>query len=145
VNASGDVFAYVAATEGISGKNPYFVQQYDGSYKIGLIRGAYHLARPDRSSGNIQADFFIANGGNWSADGRTLPGALYLDYNPFSEGCYRLSPKEMVTWIQNFSDQYRARNQRYPVICSAPDWWIRCAGNSTAFSEYNPLWIVEYD
>lgn len=145
MNASGVVFAYVAATEGISGRNPYFVQQYNGAYDAGLIRGAYHLARPDKSSGNIQAEYFTVNGGNWSTDGKTFPGALYLQYNPFNDECYNLSPNEMVIWIQNFSDQYRARNQRYPVICSEPYWWVRCTGNSTVFSEYNPLWIVWYD
>ncbi|GIM94689.1 hypothetical protein Ato02nite_064820 [Paractinoplanes toevensis] len=41
-----------------------------------MIRGAHHFALPNRSSGSAQADFFVGRGGGWSADGRTLPGAL---------------------------------------------------------------------
>lgn len=44
----------------------------------GLIRGAYHVARPDQSSGNAQAAYFLAHGGGWTGDGKTLPGAVEL-------------------------------------------------------------------
>lgn len=73
--ANGAKFAYVKATEGTAFVNPDFAAQYDGSYQAGLIRGAYHFALPDVSSGAAQASYFVANGGGWSADGRTLPGA----------------------------------------------------------------------
>ena len=39
-------FAYVKATEGRTYRNPYFAQQYNGSYNVGMIRGAYHFALP---------------------------------------------------------------------------------------------------
>ena len=38
--ANGARFAYVKATEGTSYINPYFAQQYNGSYNVGMIRGA---------------------------------------------------------------------------------------------------------
>ena len=47
----GARFAYVKATEGTTYTNPSFAQQYNGSYNIGMIRGAYHFAHPDSSSG----------------------------------------------------------------------------------------------
>lgn len=50
----GARFAYVKATQSWPStlyKNPYFNQQYNGSYKAGLIRGAYHFAMPATSSG----------------------------------------------------------------------------------------------
>ena len=56
--------------------NPYFSSQYTGATNAGLIRGSYHFARPDQSSGAAQANFFAAHGGGWSGDGITLPGAL---------------------------------------------------------------------
>src|SRR5205823_2636640 len=58
----GKRFAYVKSTEGLDYQNPYFAQQYDGSYQVGMIRGAYHFALPDRSSGSAQANFFVDNG-----------------------------------------------------------------------------------
>jgi GH25 family lysozyme M1 (1,4-beta-N-acetylmuramidase) len=59
--------------------SPQFNKQYTGATNVGLIRGGYHFARPGVSSGAAQANFFIAHGGGWSGDGRTLPGALDLE------------------------------------------------------------------
>ena len=46
-------------------KSPEFSSQYTGATKVGLIRGAYHFARPDVSSGATQAKYFLANGGRY--------------------------------------------------------------------------------
>jgi hypothetical protein len=97
VAAAGIKFAYMKATEGTSRspsfpskylylayflaayKDPKFSSHYLGAYKAGIIHGAYHFARPSSSSGIAQANFFLANGGNWSKDGKTLPGMLDLE------------------------------------------------------------------
>jgi len=110
---NGARFAYVKATEGTSYTNPYFAQQYNGSYNVGMIRGAYHFARPNVSGGATQADYFVAHGGGWSGDGKTLPGALDIEWNPYAGGtCYGLSTTGMVAWIKAFSDEYHARTTR---------------------------------
>jgi GH25 family lysozyme M1 (1,4-beta-N-acetylmuramidase) len=141
----GKRFAAVKATEGASYRNPYFAQQYNGSYNVGMIRGAYHFALPNVSGGAAQADFFVNNGGGWSADGRTLPPELDIEYNPYSGGtCYGLSQAAMVNWIAAFSNQVRARTGRYPTIYTTTDWWRTCTGNSAAFGSANPLWIARY-
>ncbi|HEX2133443.1 MAG TPA: GH25 family lysozyme, partial [Actinophytocola sp.] len=62
---AGKRFVWAKATEGTGYTNPYFAQQYNGSYNRGFIRGAYHFALPDRSSGAAQANFFSNNGGGW--------------------------------------------------------------------------------
>jgi GH25 family lysozyme M1 (1,4-beta-N-acetylmuramidase) len=142
--AAGGRFAYVKATESTTYRNPYFAQQYNGSYNAGLIRGAYHFALPDRSSGTAQADYFVGHGGGWSRDGRTLPPALDIEYNPYGAVCYGLSPAAMVSWIRAFSNQVRARTSRYPTIYTTRDWWVSCTGNSPAFGATNPLWIARY-
>jgi GH25 family lysozyme M1 (1,4-beta-N-acetylmuramidase) len=87
VAANGARFAYVKATESTTYVNPYFSQQYGGASQVGLVRGAYHFALPDRSSGAEQADWFAAHGGAWSADNQTLPGALDIEYNPYGPTC----------------------------------------------------------
>jgi len=79
VAANGAKWAYVKATEGTDYTNAYFAQQYEGSYNNGLIRGAYHFARPDVSSGTIQANYIVAHGGGWSDDAKTLPGMLDIE------------------------------------------------------------------
>ncbi len=59
--------------------SPEFSPQYEGATSAGLIRGAYHFAHPDESTGTAQASYFLANGGGWSDDGITLPGALDIE------------------------------------------------------------------
>ena len=75
--------------------SPTFNSQYIGATNVGLIRGSYHFAHPDESSGAAQANYFLAHGGEsaahavlsnsnpllggWSADGITLPGALDIE------------------------------------------------------------------
>jgi len=141
---SGVRFAYVKATEGTSYRNAYFTQQYNGSYKSGMIRGAYHFGLPSSSSGAAQAKYFLAHGGGWSKDGKTLPGALDMEYNPYGSTCYGKSAAGMVSWIADFSSTYRARTGRYPVIYTSTAWWKRCTGNASKFSSNNPLWIPNY-
>src|SRR5690242_20479460 len=141
--ANGARFAYTKATEGTGYTNPYFAQQYNGSYNVGMIRGAYHFARPDVSSGATQADYFIGHGGGWSADGKTLPGALDIEWNPYGGDCYGLSKASMTNWILSFSNEYHARTNKWPAIYTATSWWTECVGNSD-FSSTNPLWVARY-
>ncbi|MEV4350038.1 lysozyme [Actinoplanes sp. NPDC049596] len=143
---AGSRFAYVKATEGGSYVNPYFAQQYNGSYNVGMIRGAYHFALPNRSSGAAQADFFAARGGGWSADGRTLPGALDIEYNPYagSDTCYGLNATDMRNWIAAFLNRYHARTGRWAVIYTTTDWWQRCTGDYSGFWANSPLWLARY-
>lgn len=142
--ANGARFAYVKATEGTSYINPYFAQQYNGSYNVGMIRGAYHFALPNKSSGSAQADWFVNHGGGWSADGKTLPGAVDLEYNPYGATCYGLSKSGMAAWITSFSNRYRTRTGRYPSIYTSTSWWTQCVGTSGNYSATSPLWIARY-
>ncbi|WP_433266399.1 lysozyme [Actinosynnema sp. CS-041913] len=142
--ADGARFAYVKATEGTGYLNPNFTQQYNGSYHIGMIRGAYHFALPDRSDGAAQADFFAANGGGWSPDGKTLPGALDMEYNPYGDTCYGLSQEAMGGWVKAFGDRLFQRTGRYPMIYTSTSWWNRCVGTTATFGSTSPLWVAHY-
>jgi len=144
--AKGARFVYVKATESHTYRNPYFNQQYNGSRKEGLIRGAYHFAVPNRSSGTTQAAHFLRNGGAWRADGRTLPPALDIEYNPYNKKkkCYGLSNTRMVNWIKAFSNEVKRQTGRRPVIYTTTHWWKTCTGNSRAFGSNHPLWLARY-
>lgn len=145
VAALGGRFAYVKATESTTYQNPYFGQQYNGSAAAGLIRGAYHFALPDRSSGAAQADFFVDHGGGWSADGRTLPPLLDLEYNPYGPNCYGLTPTAMVAWVRDFSREVRARTSRNPVLFTTTGWWNGCTGGDLTRGKVNPLIISRWN
>ena len=142
---NGARFAYVKATEGTDYANPYFGQQYDGAYGAGMVRGAYHFALPDKSDGATQANWFVDHGGGWSRDGRTLPPALDVEYNPYGEVCYGMAGAPLVAWVRAFSDRVAARTGRAPTIYTSTDWWSRCTGNAADFGRSNPLWVARYD
>lgn len=107
VKANGLSFVFIKATEGTSKiirnivaphswhyhssayTSPAFSSQYTGATNAGFIRGAYHFAHPDSSSGAVQAKYFLANGGKliwmirrksthsilkggWSGDGKAI-------------------------------------------------------------------------
>jgi GH25 family lysozyme M1 (1,4-beta-N-acetylmuramidase) len=138
----GKRFVWVKATEGTGYRNPYFGQQYRGSRRRGFVRGAYHFALPNRSSGAAQARFFGRNGGGWRGDGKTLPGALDMEYNPYGAVCYGMSRSAMRRWIRSFSRTYHARWDRWPVIYTSASWWNQCVRGD--FSRTNPLWVARY-
>lgn len=142
----GSRFAYVKTTEALSYQNPEWREQYTGSYNVGMIRGSYHFAIPNVSSGKAQANYMVNNGGGWSADGKTLPPLLDIEYNPYPElgnTCYNMSPSEMVAWIKDFSNTIKARTGRLPAIYTTADWWDYCTANSTAFKDH-PLHVAHY-
>lgn len=141
---NGARFAYVKATESTSYTSPSFTQQYNGSRKAGMIRGAYHFAVPSNSSGAAQANYFVAHGGGWSKDGKTLPPMLDIEYNPYGSNCYGLSQASMVSWIKAFSDRVHAKTSRWPTIYTTTSWWSACTGNKADFSGTNPLFIARY-
>jgi lysozyme len=145
--AKGARFVYVKATESHTYRNPYFARQYDGARDAGILRGAYHFAVPDKSSGATQAAYFVRNGGAWRADGWTLPPALDMEYNPYDKKhkCYGLSKARIVSWIQAFSDELERETGRRPVIYTTTHWWNTCTGGSGAFAANHALWLARYD
>jgi GH25 family lysozyme M1 (1,4-beta-N-acetylmuramidase) len=146
VHTAGVQYAYIKATEGSSTKDSGFAANYPAAYYAGLIRGALHVARPNQSTGTVQADFLAGNGGAWSADGQTLPAAVLLEPNPFGGGyCYGLNTSAMVTWITAFVNEYHARTTRWPVIQTTLSFWKVCTGNSAAFAGKSPLAIIHWD
>lgn len=137
-------FAYVKATESTTYRDTRFASNYNGAYDAGLIRGSYHFARPNATGGAAQAEYFVANGGGWSSDGRTLPGVLDIEHNPSGQMCYNKTPAQNVKWIRDFTERYYALTGRHAVIYTSPSWWETCTGNSTEFAASNPLWIAHY-
>ncbi|MFD0884063.1 GH25 family lysozyme [Streptosporangium algeriense] len=144
----GGVFAFVYASEGTTFRNPLFAAQQSGAAGAGLFRGAYHFAQPHESGGAEQADFFVDSGGGWNADGRTLPGVLDIEDNPYNnrnglDHCYGLDQPRMIAWLKDFTTRYRDRTGRDAIIYTTTDWWRNCTGNSSAFGR-NPLWLARW-
>ncbi|WP_306634410.1 GH25 family lysozyme [Pseudarthrobacter siccitolerans] len=150
----GARFAYIKASEGNYYTNPSYNSQYQGSRSVGMVRGAYHFAIPNWSSGADQARYFVKNGGGWSADDYTMPPVLDFEFNPY-EGrtdfpgwtpgntCYDMSPSQLSSWVRDFGNTMRSLTGRLPVIYTNTYWWNQCVGNPADFGEY-PLWVASY-
>lgn len=141
--SNGVRFAYIKASEGNYYTSPKFNTQYIGATKAGVMRGAYHFANPSVSDGKTQADYFINHGGGWSPDGRTLPGALDIEWNPYGDMCYGKKPAELQAFVADFVGRYKARTGTRPIIYTATIWWNKCMGSSPKWVS-TPLWIADY-
>lgn len=150
----GARFAYVKASEGNYFTNDQFNSQYQGSRNVGMIRGAYHFAIPNWSSGADQARYFVQNGGGWTADGYTMPPVLDFEFNPYAgrtdipgytpgNTCYSMPPDQLAAWVHDFGNTMQALTGRLPVIYTNTSWWNQCLGTQTGFSDY-PLWVAAY-
>jgi GH25 family lysozyme M1 (1,4-beta-N-acetylmuramidase) len=144
VRNSGIQFAWIKATEGTTYKDDRFGTNYVGAYNAGVIRGAYHFARPDVSSGATQAGYFASNGGAWSRDNLTLPGVLDIEHNPYGSMCYGLSTTSMRSWIADFYNTYKARTTRDVVIYTTASWWNTCTGSWSGMGSLSPLWVAHW-
>lgn len=149
----GARFAYVKASEGNYYTNPSYSSQYNGSRNVGMIRGAYHFAIPNWSSGADQARYFVQNGGGWTPDGYTLPPVLDFEFNPyegrtingfyFGNTCYGMSPAQLTSWVRDFGNTMLALTGRLPMIYTNTSWWKQCTADAAGFGDY-PLWVAAY-
>ncbi|WP_189931637.1 GH25 family lysozyme [Streptomyces sulfonofaciens] len=139
VKAAGIEFAWIKATEGTTYKDPTFNTNYLNAYNAGVIRGAYHFARPDVSDGASQANYFASSGGAWSRDNLTLPGVLDIEGS-----CYGLSQASMRSWISAFYTTYKNRTGRDIVIYTSPSWWNSCTGSWNGMAALTPLWVAHW-
>lgn len=142
----GAMFAYVKATEGTTYKSPTWSAQYNGAGQHGVLRGSYHFALPPVTPAAEQARFFVANGGGWSADGKTLPPLLDIEFNPYEPKlgnmCYSMTPEQLTNWIREFVVTVESLVGRRPAIYTNTHWWNTCV-KSADFGAY-PLHIARY-
>jgi GH25 family lysozyme M1 (1,4-beta-N-acetylmuramidase) len=91
-------FIFIKATEGRSYKSSKFAAQWADAKRHGMLRGAYHFARPEDSSASAQADRLID-----AAEAE--PGELLcLDVEASD-----LSQGKTNAWVKDFGDRLRAK------------------------------------
>lgn len=134
----GSRFAYCKTTQGNWYPNPYFAQQYGGSYDEGLVHGAYHYAEPGNSTPAEECEFFLENGGGWTDDGRTLPGMLDVEANPTG-----LGRADLQAWVSAWIDLYRTETGRTPVVYTGAWFWDDQVGPQWAPKNV-PLHVAAY-
>ncbi|KAI6126075.1 glycoside hydrolase family 25 protein [Pisolithus croceorrhizus] len=132
---NGISFVYIKATEGTSYISPSFRSQYIGATDAGLIRGGYHFARPDKSDGATQANFFLAHG-DFS---NTYQAATGRDWWSTCTGDSTSFANDNPLWIADWSSTLR------PL----PGGWTQASFWQYADSGQNPgdadLWNGDMD
>jgi hypothetical protein len=95
---TGGDFVFVKATEGSSYTNGKFAAQWASAGARAAVRGAYHFARPEESSGASQADRLLARA-------RAVPGELLvLDLE-----ASKLNQSQTNAWAREFGDRLRTK------------------------------------
>ncbi len=142
--ATGHRFVWIKASEGSGWTNQYFPRQRSGARSAGLLQGAYHYARPASSSGATQARHFLSAGGRWRPDGRTLPGALDLEFAQTGDRCHGLTVQQLRDWIREFSDTYAHEVGPAVLIYTSAEFWAACTGGDDSFGQTNRLWLFDH-
>ncbi|GAA4946236.1 hypothetical protein GCM10023238_10690 [Streptomyces heliomycini] len=143
VRDAGIQFAWMKATEGTTYKDDRFDTNYPAAHAAGVIRGAYHFALPDASSGTAQATYFAANGGGWSRDHLTLPGVLDIEHNRTGDVLRPVHHTD-AHLDQRLPHHVQGAHHRDVVIYTTASWWNTCTGNWTGMSAKSPLWVAHW-
>jgi GH25 family lysozyme M1 (1,4-beta-N-acetylmuramidase) len=160
VQAAGNSFVGIKATEGNYFQNKYYVPAVTAAVAAGLYVMPYVFANPYNSTakGNgtavQQADYAWNNkiskvaAPAYRSSAQMLPVVLDIEPDPYTQRehtnqCYGLSPAAMVEWIGQFLTEIQRDTGKTPIIYTTSGWWDLCTGSSTAFGTY-PLWIAEY-
>jgi len=142
----GASFAFVKASEGSGGGgyiNPYFAGDISALRRQGVIRSAYHFARPSGTTHAAivadavgEANFFVRIAGRLGAVG-DLPAVLDL------EDAGTLNPAQLSLWTRTWLATTTRLTGRAPILYTYVDFWRSQLGNSKGFTAY-PLWLANY-
>ncbi|HEX2641381.1 MAG TPA: GH25 family lysozyme [Thermoanaerobaculia bacterium] len=131
VARSGIVFAYMKATQGLTGVDSQFQTNWNGVKEAGLLRGAYHFYQPDDDP-DQQADHFLNTVPLGEGD---LPPALDVE---ISNG---QSASKIIQGIEAWLTKVQQSTGQTPVLYTDPSFWATLG--TSQFGAY-PLWIAEY-
>jgi len=140
VAGGGERFAFAKASEGLTASDAYFADNWAGSKRAGLLRGAYHFYHPN-SDATQQANHFLqalarANGGSPHLAPGDLPAALDLEV---TDGA---SAAELLAGAASWLTTVKAATGKQPIVYTFVSFWRSTLGNPKALADY-PLWIAQ--
>jgi lysozyme len=139
VKAAGVKFAFAKATEGRTVVDSRYTGNRDRAEVAGVRIGAYHYARPDRTTNDAvrEANWFVDHAG---LRGRHLLPVLDL------ESTGGLGRSALTSWVRAWLNRVESRLGVKPVIYTYPYFWLDYMGNTTWFAAngYRVLWIAHY-
>lgn len=136
--AAGD-FVFIKASEGVDYEDPLFAVNWRGARDRGLLRGAYHMFRPEDEVAP-QVRFFVALLERVGYGAGDLPPALDVESNSgVAEVSRQLLRDRSLAWL----DQVERRLGRRPVLYTNPSFWRGYLEPEHPLTSY-PLWLAAY-
>jgi lysozyme len=134
VAAAGCAFAFTKVTEDTGYANPTFPHNWAGIKAAGMMRGAYHFARPGNQDAVAEADFFLDVID--SAGGLEAGDLLALDIES--------GVGDLGGWALEFLRRCEARCGFKP-LCYTGAWFTTAHGfaGHPELAEYG-LWVAAY-
>lgn len=132
---AGYQFAGCKATEGTGDIDPTFAHNWVGIHNAGLIRIAYHFARPEQSPAAFQAARFadtVQRAGLYAGD------LLALDLEQS-----RLGPAATTQWAVDFLTELDQLTQRPSLIYCGPGFIRGNLVNPQRLTRWR-LWLAQY-
>ncbi len=147
VAANGIDGAITKASEGVGYRDPTFRRNWQGIHDAGLIRGAYHFARPSAPNGTMAEYLTDAEKeAKWFAfvvsklgEG-DLPPVVDVEWNKRHA---HVKAAQWVPWTRRFLEVIEAELGRVPMIYSGPSFWRYKLAKTLEFNRY-PLWLANY-
>jgi lysozyme len=141
VAADGIEFAFAKATEGVTGTDARFTENWSGIKTAGLLRGAYHFFHP-ASSPEDQANHFLAVMGPLAAG--DLPPVLDIEETSQQHDEWPSVPAAdraglVVRWL----DIVEAALGVTPIIYTRRGWINQYLTDAPELGRY-PVWLAEY-
>lgn len=127
-------FAFLKATDGLTGVDSTFRKYWDEVRHVGMLRGAYHFLHPDQNPFD-QAHHFLQTVGSMAS--YDLPPVL--DWEVSGGRDSRAQQACAVAWLNVVENACGVR----PIIYTGPSF-MDDLKVSEGFAKY-PLWISNYD
>lgn len=132
VAASGAVFAFVKATQGITYVDPQFAVNWPALKEAGLLRGAYHFYEPADDPAS-QAHHFLST---VTLEPGDLPPVLDVEING------GVSSQQLWNGVSAWLQAVQTATGRQPLVYTAPGFW---SSNSPDLAlTCHPLWLADY-
>ena len=140
VSNQGVKFVFVKASENTSADEK-FMQHWQGSKSVGMLRGAYHFFHPEANNSAQQANAFIQA---VEADQGELPPVLDLE-QVYVNGSPITLPTgaTMLAIIKQWLDPVESAFGRKPMIYASAFFLNQQGINASWLNNY-PLWVAQY-
>lgn len=138
VQADGVRFVIAKATEDTTFLDDHYATNKQQVEALGMAFGAYHFARPDKSSGDAlaEADWFVANA---QLTGKNMLPVLDL------EDAGGLGTRKLKQWAKAWLAEVQAKLGVKAVIYTNTPFWKLHLGNTTWFADNGyRLWIAHW-